>query len=286
MEDVLAALTEALARGEAVALVTIVAAHGSTPQRVGARMLVHADGRTVGTIGGGCYEHDAFWKAREALSSRKARLVRYELSDDLAEESGLICGGRMDVFVEPIEPAPHLYILGAGHVGYQLGQIAPTVGFRLHVIDDRQKFANRERFPEAAEVIVHSLDTWVRGAEIPPAAYVVVLTRGHRQDFDVLRGLADREFRYVGLIGSRAKVARLTDALLEAGVSPEWLKRLHAPIGFDIGAVAPEEIAVSILAELIAVRRGRIGEAQAAALSLQWRAPALRETEGATERRD
>jgi xanthine dehydrogenase accessory factor len=277
MEDVLAALTEALARGEAVALVTIVAAHGSTPQRVGARMLVHADGRTVGTIGGGCYEHDAFWKAREALSTRQARLVHYELSDDLAEESGLICGGRMDVFVEPIEPAPHLYILGAGHVGYQLGQIAPTVGFRLHVIDDRQKFANRERFPAAAEVIVDSLDTWVTGAGIPSTAYVVVLTRGHRQDFDVLRGLADREFRYVGLIGSRAKVARLTDALLEAGVSPEWLKRLHAPIGFDIGAVAPEEIAVSILAELIAVRRGRIGEGQAAALSLQWRAPALRE---------
>jgi xanthine dehydrogenase accessory factor len=277
MEDVLAALTEALARGEAVALVTIVAAHGSTPQRVGARMLVHADGRTVGTIGGGCYEHDAFWKAREALSTRQARLVHYELSDDLAEESGLICGGRMDVFVEPIEPAPHLYLLGAGHVGYQLGQIAPTVGFRLHVIDDRQKFANRERFPAAAEVIVDSLDTWVTGAGIPSTAYVVVLTRGHRQDFDVLRGLADREFRYVGLIGSRAKVARLTDALLEAGVSPEWLKRLHAPIGFDIGAVAPEEIAVSILAELIAVRRGRIGEGQAAALSLQWRAPALRE---------
>jgi xanthine dehydrogenase accessory factor len=276
MEDVLAALTEALARGEAVALVTIVAAHGSTPQRVGARMLVHADGRTVGTIGGGCYEHDAFWKAREALVSRKARLVHYELSDDLAEESGLICGGRMDVFVEPIEPAPHLYILGAGHVGYQLGQLAPTVGFTLHVVDDRQKFANRERFPEAAEVIVDSLDTWVAGAEIPSTAYVVVLTRGHRQDFDVLRGLADREFRYVGLIGSRAKVARLTDALLEAGVSPEWLKRLHAPVGFDIGAVSPEEIAVSILAELIAVRRGRIGEGQAATLSLQWRAPSIR----------
>lgn len=277
MEDVLAALTDALARGEAVALVTIVAAHGSTPQRVGARMLVHADGRTVGTIGGGCYEHDAFWKAREALVSRKAQLVRYELSDDLAEESGLICGGRMEVFIEPVEPSPHLYILGAGHVGYQLGQIAHTVGFRLHVVDDRQKFANHERFPQAAEVVVENLDTWVTSADIPATAFVVVLTRGHRQDFDVLRALASREFRYVGLIGSRAKVARLTDALLEGGVSPDWLKRLHAPIGFDIGAVSPEEIAVAILAELIAVRRGRIGEGQAADLSLQWRAPSLRE---------
>jgi xanthine dehydrogenase accessory factor len=277
MEDVLAALTDALSRGESVALVTIVSAHGSTPQRVGARMLVHADGRTVGTIGGGCYEHDAFWKARETLVSRTAQLVHYELSDDLAEESGLICGGRMDVFIEPVEPLPHLYILGAGHVGYQLGQIAHTVGFKLHVVDDRQKFANRERFPEAAEVVVESLDTWVRAAAIPATAFVVVLTRGHRQDFDVLQALAGRELRYVGLIGSRAKVARLTDALLEAGVSPDWLKQLHAPIGFDIGAVSPEEIAVAILAELIAVRRGKAGEGQSAALSLQWRAPALRE---------
>ena len=277
MEDVLAALTDALSRGDSVALVTIVSAHGSTPQRVGARMLVHADGRIVGTIGGGCYEHDAFWKAREALVSRKAQLVHYELSDDLAEESGLICGGRMDVFIEPVEPSPHLYILGAGHVGYQLGQIAHTVGFKLHVVDDRQKFANHERFPQAAEVVVESLDTWVRAAAIPATAFVVVLTRGHRQDFDVLRALAGRELRYVGLIGSRAKVARLTDALLYAGVSPDWLKQLHAPIGFDIGAVSPEEIAVSILAELIAVRRGKMGEGQSAALSLQWRAPALRE---------
>jgi xanthine dehydrogenase accessory factor len=278
MEDVLAALTRALERGEMAALVTIVAAHGSTPQRVGAKMLVFADGRTVGTIGGGCYENDAFWKAREALKTRRARLVHYELSDDLAEESGLICGGQMDVFIEPIEPAPPLYIIGAGHVGYQLGQIAPAVGFRLHVVDDREKFANHERFAAADEVVVESVAEWVRAADIPESAFVVVLTRGHRQDFDVLRGLAGRTFRYVGLIGSRAKVARLTDALIADGVSPDWLRQLHAPIGFDIGAVSPEEIAVAILAELIAVRRGR-ADGEKPALSMQWTAPALKEVE-------
>ncbi len=277
MEDVLAALTAALGRGEAVAMVTIVAAHGSTPQRVGAKMLVFADGGMVGTIGGGCYEHDAFWKAREALGTRRSRLVHYELSDDMAEESGLICGGQMDVFIEPIEPAPHLYILGAGHVGYQLGQIAPTVGFRLHVVDDRQKFANHERFPAADEVVVDTLEPWITSAEIPTSAFVVVLTRGHRQDFEVLRALSTRTLRYVGLIGSRAKVARLTEALIEAGVSAEWCKHLRAPIGFDIGAVSPEEIAVAILAELIAVRRGRIDDPEVAARSLQWSAPALRD---------
>jgi xanthine dehydrogenase accessory factor len=278
MEDVLAALTRALERGELAALVTIVAAHGSTPQRVGAKMLVFPDGRTVGTIGGGCYENDAFWKAREALNTRRARLVHYELSDDLAEESGLICGGQMDVFIEPIEPAPRLYIIGAGHVGYQLGQIAPTVGFRLHVVDDRQKFANHERFSAADEVVVEDVADWARRADIPESAFVVVLTRGHRQDFNVLRALADRTFRFVGLIGSRAKVARLTDALLADGVSPDWLRQLHAPIGFDIGAVSPEEIAVAILAELIAVRRGKV-ESGKPARSLQWAAPSIREVE-------
>jgi len=276
MENLLAALTRALERGEMAALVTIVAAHGSTPQRVGAKMLVFADGRTVGTIGGGCYENDAFWRAREALKTRRARVVHYELSDDLAEESGLICGGQMDVFIEPIEPAPRLYIIGAGHVGYQLGQIASTVGFRLHVVDDRQKFANHDRFATADEVVVEDVAEWVRTAAIPESAFVVVLTRGHRQDFDVLRGLADKALRYVGLIGSRAKVARLTDALIADGVSTDWLRQLHAPIGFDIGAISPEEIAVAILAELIAVRRGK-AIADKTGPSMQWTAPTLRE---------
>jgi xanthine dehydrogenase accessory factor len=272
VEAVLDALSQALARGESVALVTIIRAHGSTPQRVGAKMLVFADGRTVGTIGGGCYEHDAFWKARSALESRKSDVIHYELNDDLAEETGLICGGQMDVFIEPIEPAPRLYLLGAGHVGYQLGQIAPSVGFRLHVADDREKFANATRFPAADEIVVEDLAEWATRAGIPASSFVVVLTRGHRQDLDVLRALADRDFRYVGLIGSRAKVARLTTALLEAGVSADWIQRLHAPIGFDIGAISPEEIAVSILAELIAVRRGKANNPATTTLSMRWSA--------------
>ena len=149
-QEVFAALAEALERGEEVALVTIVAAHGSTPQRVGAKMLVYPDGRTVGTIGGGCYENDAFWKAREAITKRKPQLVHYELDDDFAQETGLVCGGQMSVYIEPIEPSPELYVFGAGHVGFHLANMAHEVGFHVHVIDDREKFANRERFPNAA----------------------------------------------------------------------------------------------------------------------------------------
>ncbi|HEX2311376.1 MAG TPA: XdhC family protein, partial [Vicinamibacterales bacterium] len=159
--ELVTALGEALARGETVALVTIVSTRGSTPQRVGAKMLVYADGRTLGTIGGGCYESDAFGKAREALRTRKSRLVEYELTDDFAEETGLICGGQMQVFIEPIEPPPQLVILGAGHVGLQLGRLAPALGFRVTVVDDRERFANRERFPDADNVVVDSIPDWI-----------------------------------------------------------------------------------------------------------------------------
>src|SRR4051812_5988635 len=160
-KEVFLAVTAALERGELAALVTIVSTLGSTPQRVGAKMLVFGDGRTVGTIGGGCYENDAFGKAREAIGTRRPLLVKYELDDDFAQETGLVCGGQMDVYIEPIEPSPELYIIGGGHVGLHLAQLAHEVGFRTHVIDDREKFANRERFPNATEVVADDIPTWL-----------------------------------------------------------------------------------------------------------------------------
>jgi xanthine dehydrogenase accessory factor len=269
-QEVFGALTEALERGEDVALVTIVSSTGSTPQRVGAKMLVFPDGRTVGTIGGGCYEHDAFWKAKDAIQSRKPQLVKYDLNDDFAQENGLVCGGQMQVYIEPLESTPHLYVIGAGHVGYHLARLAHTIGFRTHVLDDREKFANRERFPDAAEVIVDTIPEWLHRVDIPSNAYVVIVTRGHTHDLDALRALAARDLRYLGLIGSKAKVKRIYDALLAEGMPHECLQRVHAPVGLDIGAVSPEEIAVAILAELIAVRRGAIQDPRVAAVSLRW----------------
>src|ERR1700704_3260002 len=268
-QEVFAAVADALERGEAAALVTIVSARGSTPQRVGAKMLVFADGRIVGTIGGGCYENDAFWKAREAITSRRPELVHYELDDDFAQETGLICGGQMDVYIEPIEPSPELYIVGAGHVGFHLARIAQEVGFRRHVADDREKFANAERFPTAAEIVVDDIPAWIARATIPAHAYVVIVTRGHTNDLEALRALVRRDLRYLGLIGSRAKVARIYDELSASEIPAESLVRVHAPIGLDIGAVTPQEIAVSILAELIAVKHGKAKGA--AERSLKWR---------------
>jgi len=269
-QEVFAAVAEALEKGEPAALVTIVSTTGSTPQRVGAKMLVFPDGRLVGTIGGGCYENDAFWKAREAITTRKPQLLHYELDDDFAQETGLICGGQMSVYIEPIEPSPELYVIGAGHVAYHLATMAQDVGFQVHVVDDREKFASRERFPNAAEVVTEDIPTWLERSKLPPYSYVVVVTRGHNNDLDAMRALASRELRYLGLIGSRAKVARITDQLLSEGMAPEVLKQVHAPIGLDIGAVTPQEIAVSILSELIAVKHGKIKSRDASELSMKW----------------
>ena len=269
-QEVFAALSEALANSEEVALVTITSSTGSTPQRVGAKMLVYADGRTVGTIGGGCYENDAFWKAREAIKARRPLNVKYELNDDFAQETGLVCGGQMEVFIEPVEASPDVYVFGAGHVGQFVAKMAHDVGFRVHVIDDREKFANRERFGDGIDVVVDHIPTWLERNRLPPTAYAVIVTRGHTHDLDALRAVVRTPLRYAGLIGSKAKVRRIFDVLLEEGVAADALNPVHAPIGLDIGAITPQEIAVSIVAELIAVKHGKIAEPAVAALSMRW----------------
>ena len=187
----------------------------------------------------------------------------------------------MEVYIEPIEAAPQLYLVGAGHVAYHLARAAATVGFHVHVLDDREKFASAERFPDAVEVAVDSIPNWLEQTTFPANAYVVILTRGHRYDLDALRALAPRELRYLGLIGSRAKVARLYEALREEGLSGQQLKVVHAPVGLDIGAVTPQEIAVSILAELIAVKHGKLPAGTEGIGALQWTPPA-RERESVT----
>jgi xanthine dehydrogenase accessory factor len=269
-QEVFTALAQALEKGEEVALVTITSSNGSTPQRVGAKMLVYADGRTVGTIGGGCYENEAFWKAREAITSRKPLTMSFELNDDFAQETGLVCGGQMDVFIEPVEASPSLYVFGAGHVGYFVVKMAHEVGFKVHVVDDREKFASAERFGPDIDVVVDDIPTWLQAHTLPATAYAVIVTRGHRHDLDALRALTNHPLRYLGLIGSKAKVKRIFDALREEGTTPDQLRAVHAPIGLDIGAISPQEIAVSIVAELIAVKHGKTAEPSVAAMSMRW----------------
>jgi len=256
LREVLQAALEAEARGERAALVTVVATEGSTPQKAGARMLVHADGRIVGTIGGGCLEAEMTSRARAAIEGRKPRLVSYDLNPEQAGEDGLVCGGRMQVFIEPIEGTPVLCLFGAGHVAQPLARMAKACGFRVELADDRVKFANQERFPEADLIVVDDFPSAAGKMTLGANSFAVVVTRGHKGDAEALRAVLGRGLRFVGLLGSRPKVVHIFAALQDQGVSPEDLADVHAPLGLEIGAQTPDEIAVSILAEMIAVRRG------------------------------
>jgi xanthine dehydrogenase accessory factor len=256
VREVLEAALEAETRGERAALVTVVATEGSTPQKAGARMLVYADGRLFGTIGGGCLEAEMSWRAREAIDGRRPRLVSYDLTPEQAGEDGLVCGGRMQVFIEPIEGSPVLCLFGAGHVAQPLSRMAKACGFRVELADDRVKFANKERFPDADLIVVDGFGVAAERMTLGPRSFAVVVTRGHKGDAEALEAALARGSRYVGLLGSRPKVVHIFTALEERGVAREALARVHAPMGLEIGAQTPDEIAVSILAEMIAVRRG------------------------------
>jgi len=255
VRDVLEAALRAEESGVPAALVTVIATEGSTPQKAGAKMLVYPDGRIVGTIGGGCVEAEMTWRARQSIEARKPQMASYDLTPDQAGEDGLVCGGRMQVFIEPIEGTPTLCLFGAGHVAQPLARMAKAAGFRVQVADDRIKFANRERFPDVDLLVVDEFAAAASQMTLGPNSYAVVVTRGHKGDSEALRAVVGKGLRFVGLLGSRPKLVHLVSALEESGVPPEDLADIHCPLGIEIGAVSPEEIAVSVLAQMIAVRR-------------------------------
>lgn len=238
------------------ALVTVVGAHGSTPQRPGARMLVLADGTVHGTIGGGCVEAEMARRARVALESGRPLLTTYDLTPEQAGEEGLVCGGRMEVFIEPLEATPDLAILGAGHVARPLCALAAMAGFRVSVMDDREKYATEERFPEAVRVVVAGFEVAAEVLRLTPRSFVVVVTRGHRGDATAIASCLPLRPRFLGLLGSKAKMVHVFADLLDRGFSSDDLARVETPVGIEIGAETPEEIAVSIVARMVSVRRG------------------------------
>jgi xanthine dehydrogenase accessory factor len=250
---------EALQRGEAVALVTILESKGSTPQKAGAKMVVSRDGRLRGTVGGGCVEAEILWRARQAIENRRAEVLSYDYNAE-EEENGLICGGSVKVFIEPVLPAPRVFMVGAGHVAQPLSTIAKLAGFEVIVLDDRIKYANRDRFPHADVVEAGPIPELAAKFSYGDNAYVVIVTRGHTSDEEALRTFIQYDTAYLGLIGSVSKIEKIFGRLERDGVSREKLERVHSPIGLDLGGGSPGEIAVSIVAELIAVRHRRTGK--------------------------
>lgn len=246
--------------GERGALATIVHTNGSIPSFESSRMLVREDGSITGTIGGGCVEADVWAAAKEVIEKEAPRKMVFNLNQEAGYDSGLICGGTLEVFVEPILPQPVLYLFGAGHISGAVARIAHLSGFSITIVDDRESFANAERFPMASEVIASYEEAF---SKIRPNAssYVVIVTRGHKDDMRVLEWAVRTDARYLGMIGSKRKVLAVYEALGKQGVPAEKFDRVHAPVGLEIGALTPEEIAVSIVAELIAVRRNAEGAA-------------------------
>jgi xanthine dehydrogenase accessory factor len=241
--------------GRRGAVATIVNVRGSIPSFETAKMLVRDDGSIAGTIGGGCVEAEVWQAARDVMESEKPRSLTFNLNQDPKYDTGLVCGGTLDIFIEPVLPPALLYIFGAGHVSVNLYKVARNAGFDVTVVDDREAYANRDRFPEAKDVIADDLDRAMAKLTPGESSYIVIVTRGHRDDMRVLRWAVQTQARYVGMIGSKRKTISIFRELVKEGLAPELFERVHAPVGLDIGAITPEEIAVAITAELIAVRR-------------------------------
>ena len=246
--------------GQRAALATIVHTNGSIPSYESSRMLVREDGSIAGTIGGGCVEAEVWAAAKEVMHEESPRKMVFNLNNEAGFDSGLICGGTLEVFVEPILPQPVIYLFGGGHVSMALAKVASSAGFAVSVVDDRESFANRERFPMAQDIHTSYEDAFAR---IQPnaASYLIIVTRGHKDDMRVLAWAVRTEARYIGMIGSKRKVLSVYKALEADGYKPEEFERVFAPMGLEIGALSPEEIAVSIVAELIAIRRSASGAA-------------------------
>jgi xanthine dehydrogenase accessory factor len=241
--------------GRRAALATITNVRGSIPSFRTAKMLVRDDGSALGTIGGGCVEAEVWQAAREVMEEEKPRSLTFDLNNDPSYNTGLVCGGTLEVFVEPVIPPAELFIFGGGHVALSVCKVARLAGFEVTVIDDRENFANRERFPEAGQVIATDFEAATATLRPSASSFVVIVTRGHRDDMRVLGWAVKTPARYVGMIGSRRKVLTVYDELAKQGMERALFERVHAPIGLDIGATTPEEIAVAIVAEMIAVRR-------------------------------
>jgi xanthine dehydrogenase accessory factor len=240
--------------GQRAALATIVHTNGSIPSYESSRMLVREDGSIAGTVGGGCVEADVWAAAKEVMQKESPRKLVFHLNNEATYDNGLICGGTVEVFVEPILPQPMVYLFGGGHVSTAVAKAAHSAGFGIAVTDDRAAFANTERFPMAQEVFV-SYEAAFEKLQLNASSYVIIVTRGHKEDMRVLAWAVRTPARYVGMIGSKRKVLSVYRALEKEGYARQEFARVFAPMGLEIGALSPEEIAISIVAELVAIRR-------------------------------
>jgi xanthine dehydrogenase accessory factor len=252
------ALADLESKNRTGALCMVVRSQGSTPRGAGSKMLVYPDGSIVGTVGGGEMENRVIAAALQAIQDGQVRMLEYNMTDPTRGDPG-VCGGQVEVYVEPLRPRPTLVVIGAGHVGKAVAHLAKWLGFYVVINDDRPEFCRPETVPGADEYLPGPMAELVQQLEITPATYLVLTTRGMNIDVEGLPVLVETPAAYIGLIGSQRRWAMAKKAMLERGVSPEKLDRVRSPIGLELHAETPEEIAVSIMAEIIMLRQGGDG---------------------------
>lgn len=258
-KSIFSQLAELETSGNAGALCTVISSKGSTPRRAGAKMIVYHDGSITGTVGGGELENRVRRAAVESIRTGRPVALSYNMSDTNRGDPG-ICGGQVEVYVEPILPAPTIVVIGGGHVGKAVSHLAKWLGYRVVVSDDRPEFCTRKANPDADLLLPIPMKDIPQKLAITPFTYLVLTTRGVDVDVDGLPMLLESPAAYIGVIGSRKRWATTVKKLLSVGISKNALQRIHSPIGIEINAETPEEIAVSIFSEIIMVQNGGTGK--------------------------
>jgi xanthine dehydrogenase accessory factor len=254
MLEIYQELANIAARGERAVLATVISSRGSVPRKAGTKMIIRGDGNLVGSIGGGNVEQAVQEKALAVMKSGEPQMMHFDLTGS-GEEAWMICGGQLDVFLEPILPAETLYLFGAGHLSQSTAAMAKMLGLRVVVIDPRPEYNNSDRFPNADSLVVEEYDNAFSKLNVDENSYVVIYTPGHVSDEQCLQFAIGTAAKYVGMIGSKKKVKEVKERLRKKGVSQQQVDDIHAPIGLEINAETPEEIAISILGEITKVRR-------------------------------
>lgn len=259
MQEVLIEAVERLKRNERFALVTVTRTEGSTPRKEGSRMIVEPSGTISGTIGGGAVERIAIEKALSTFKSGKVIRVELDLDDVEQQTSGMVCGGRMELMVEPFGSEPRLHLFGAGHVAHATAGITAGLGFALNIYDSRRKWASVERFPR---MNIHVGETGLLAQELESSEddYILVMTHSHDEDFGIVKNLLRKSYYYLGVIGSRRKSAEIRQRLTGEDFTSAEIERMTCPIGLDIGSHTPQEIAVAVAAQLIQLRNAGTGK--------------------------
>ena len=256
--DIFFRIPEILFRGERFVLASVIRTSGSTPRGTTAKMIIFNDGSSLGTVGGGCVETYLLNQAKKVFEDGQLRVVEADLGDDSWSGLGMACGGKVELTVELIEPSPQLIVLGAGHVAKAIVKIGKFLGFRVVVIDP---FAIEEEYHEADKVFQESYEDGIKKIKILSYDNIVICTR-HQGDESALKSVIDSDAKYVGMIGSKNRVQLVFQELMEEGYSIEKLRKIFAPIGLAIGADTPEEIAVSVLSEILMIRKGDTGKSK------------------------